>query len=61
MTHKPDVTLLITASGSFVAKHKLLHIKEKDLLTHDFKSKDPFLRDDYDFNTKIEFSESDSR
>ena len=44
MNHKPDVTLLITASGSFVAKHKLLHIKEKDLLTHDFKSKDNFFK-----------------
>ena len=61
MAHKPDVAFLITASGSFVAKHKLLHIKEKDLRTQDFKSEDPFLRDDYDFKTKIEFSELDSR
>ena len=41
-TRVPDVTLLITASDSFVAKHKLLHIKEKDLRAQDFKSADPF-------------------
>ena len=50
---------MITASGSFVAKHKLPHIKEKDLCTQDFKSEDPFLRDHYNFKTKIRKSESD--
>ena len=30
MAREPDVALLITASGSFVAKHKLPHIKEND-------------------------------
>ena len=58
MACKPDVALLITASGSFVAKHKLLHMKEKDLHTQDFKSEDPFLRDLYDSKTKIQKSES---
>ena len=38
------VALSITASGSFVAKHKLPHIKEKDLRTQDFKSEDPFFK-----------------
>ena len=42
MAHKPDVAFFITASGSFVAKHKLSHIKEKDLSTQNFKSEDPF-------------------
>ena len=60
MACKPDVALLITASDSFVAKHKLPHIKEKDLCT-DFKSEDPFLRDYYGFKMKIKKSESDSR
>ena len=59
MTREPDVALLITASGSFVAKHKLPHIKEKDLRTQDFKSEDPFLRDYYNFKTKIQQSELD--
>ena len=40
---------------------KLLHVKEKDLGTHDFKSEDPFLREHYDFKTEIKKSESDSR
>ena len=44
MAREPDVAHLITAPGSFVTKHKLPHIKEKDLRTQDFKSKDPFLR-----------------
>ena len=61
MAREPDVALLITASGSFVAKHKLPHIKEKDLCPQDFKSEDPLLRDHYIFDTKIEFLESDSR
>ena len=59
MAREPDVALLITASGSFVAKHKLPHIKEKDLCTQDFKSENPFLRDHYNFETKIRKSESD--
>ena len=59
MAREPDVALLITASGSFVAKHKLPLIKEKDLRTQDFKSKDPFLGDHYNFKTKIKKSESD--
>ena len=42
MAHKPDVAFFITASGSFVAKHKLSHIKEKDLSTQNLKSEDPF-------------------
>ena len=42
MAHKPDVALLITTSGSFVAKHKLSHIKEKDLCTQGFESENPF-------------------
>ena len=46
------MALLITASGFFVAKHKLPHIKEKDLRTQDFKSEDPFLRDHNGFKTK---------
>ena len=61
MTREPDVALLITASGSFVAKHKLSHIKENDLRTQDFKSEGPFLRDHYGFKRKIEKSKSDSR
>ena len=61
MARKPDVALLITASSSFVAKHKLRHIKEKDQRTQDFKSEDPFLRDHYGFKTKIKKSESDLR
>ena len=40
---------------------KLLHVKEKDLYIQDFKSEDPFLREHYDFKTKIKKSESDSR
>ena len=40
---------------------KLPHEKEKDLGTQDFKSEDPFLRERYDFKTKIKKSESDSR
>ena len=56
MARKSDVALLITASGSFVAKHKLLHIKEKDLRAQGFKSEDPFLRHHYDFKTKIQKS-----
>ena len=58
MAREQDVALLITASGSLVAKHKLQHIKEKDLRTQDFKSEDPFLRDHYGFKTKIQKSES---
>ena len=42
MAREPDVALLITASGSFVAKHKLPHIKEKHLRIQDFKIEDPF-------------------
>ena len=61
MTREPDVALLIIASGSFVAKHKLPHIKEKDLRTQDFKNEDHFLRKHYGFKRKIEKSESDSR
>ena len=61
MAREPDVALLITASGSFVATHKLRHIKEKDLRIQDFKSEDPFLRDHYGFKTKIKKPESDSR
>ena len=61
MTREPDVALLIEASGSFVAEHKSPHIKQKDLCTQDFKSEDHFLRDHYDFKTKIQKSESDSR
>ena len=59
MAREPDMALLITTSGSFVAKQKLPHIKEKDLRTQDFKSEDHFLRDHYDFTTKIQKSESD--
>ena len=40
---------------------KLLHVKEKNLRTRDFKNEDPFLREHYDFKTKIKKSESDSR
>ena len=61
MTREPDVALLIEASGSFVAKHKYPHIKQKDLCTQAFKSEDRLLRDHYDFKTKIQKSESDSR
>ena len=61
MAHKPDMASLITASGSFVAKHKLPHMKEKDLCTQDFKSKNPFLRNHYNFKMKIQKSESNSR
>ena len=57
MAREPDVALLIMAPGSFVDKHKLAHTK-KDLHTQDFKSKDPFLRDRYVFETKIEKLES---
>ena len=46
------MALLITASGFFVAKHKLPHRKEKDLRTQDFKSEDHFLRDYNGFKTK---------
>ena len=60
MARQPYVALLITASGSFVDKHKLAHIK-KNLRTRDFKSEDLFLRDHYVFKTKTEKSESDSR
>ena len=41
--------------------HELLHIKEKDLHTQDFKSEDSFLREHCNFKTKIKRSESDSR
>ena len=58
MAREQDVALLITASGSLVAKHKLQHIKKKDLRTQDFKSEDPLLRDHYGFKTKIQKSES---
>ena len=51
MAREPDVALLIMASGSFVAKHKLQQIKE-DLRTQDFKNKDPFLRDHYVLSRK---------
>ena len=44
MAREPDLALLITASGSFVAKHKLQHTKEKNLPTQNFKSEDRFLR-----------------
>ena len=57
MARKPDVALLITTFGSFVDKDKLAHIK-KNLCTQDFKSEDPFLKDHYVFETKIEKSES---
>ena len=57
MVREPDVALLITVSGSFVAKHKLPHIKQKDLCTQDFKRDNSFLRDHYDFKTKIQKSE----
>ena len=40
---------------------KLPHVKEKDLRTQNFKNEDPFLREHYDFKTKIKKSESDSR
>ena len=45
MAREPNVALSITASGAFVAKHKLPHIKEKNLHTQNFKSEDPFFRD----------------
>ena len=61
MARESDVALLITASGSFIAKHKLPHIKEKDLRTQDFKSEGLFLRDYYGFKMKIEKSKSNSR
>ena len=61
MAREPDVALLITASGSFVTKHKLPHRKEKDLRTQDFKSEDPFLRGHYGFKTRIEKSNTDLR
>ena len=47
--------------GWVVKACKLPHMKEKDLRTQDFKSEDSFLRDHYDFKTKIQKSESDSR
>ena len=59
MAREPDVALLITAFVSFVAKHKLPHIKEKYLRTKDFKREDPFLKNYYGFKTKIEKSKSD--
>ena len=40
---------------------KLPHVKEKNLRTGDFKNEDLFLREHYDFKTKIKKSESDSR
>ena len=40
---------------------KLPHVKEKDLRTRDFKNQDPFLKEHYNFKTKIKKSESDSR
>ena len=58
MAREPNVALLIMASGSFVDKHKLAHIK-KDLRTQDFKSENLFSRDHYVFKTKIEKLESD--
>ena len=58
MVREADVALLITTSGSFVAKHKLPHIK-KDQRTQDFKSEDLHLRGYYGFKTKIEKSESE--
>ena len=54
MAREPDVALLITASGSFVAKHKLPHIKEKDLRTQDFKSEGLFLRPKFRNQSQIE-------
>ena len=39
---------------------KLPHVKEKDRRTQDFKREDPFLREHYDFKTKIKKSDSDS-
>ena len=33
MAREADVTLLITASGSFVNKHKLAHIKKRSAHT----------------------------
>ena len=59
MAREPDGALLITASGFFVATRKLPHIKETDLRTQDFKIEDLFLRDHYDFKTKIQKSELD--
>ena len=38
---------------------KLPHLKEKDLRTRDFKNENSFLRELYDFKTKIKKSESD--
>ena len=42
MARKPDVALLITASGSFDNEHKLEHIK-KHLRPQDFKTDGLFL------------------
>ena len=58
MAREPDVALLITASGSFVAKYNLPHIKEKDLRTQDFKS-EHLSSDHYNFKTKIQKLELD--
>ena len=46
--------------GMVSKAYKLLHVKEKKLRTQDFKSENPFLKEHYDFKTKIWKSNSDS-
>ena len=47
----------VAKTNGWVAKAcKLPRVKEKDLRTQDFKSKDPFLREHYVFQPKIKKS-----
>ena len=50
-----------TLCGWVAKACKLPRVKEKNLRTEDFRSEKPSLRDHYDFKTKINKSESDSR
>ena len=60
MSRDPNVSRQDCAE--WVAKAcNLTHVKEKDLRVQDFKSEYPFLREHYDFKTKIKKSESDSK
>ena len=46
----------------WVAKpYQLPHVKEKDLRIQDCKSEDPYLKEHYDFKTKIQKSKPESR
>ena len=60
MGRDPNVGRQDYADGSRKAC-QLQHVKEKDLRTQDFKSENPYLREHYDFKTKIQKSEPDSR